>query len=82
MTENEFVLPESPLSTGQGDPLQRPPLETVTVNSWKVSCWGDEPEELGHPKVWMLISPFTGFVDCAYCDKRFVVDREHVHDVH
>ena len=82
MTDTEFVLPENPLSTGQDHPLAHPPLETVTVTSWKVSCWGDESCGLGHPKVWMLISPFTGYVDCAYCDKRFVLDPAHAHDDH
>ncbi|MEY4778736.1 MAG: hypothetical protein RLZZ607_49, partial [Pseudomonadota bacterium] len=24
----------------------------------------------------------TGFVECGYCDKRFVIDRDHAHDDH
>lgn len=76
-------LPENPLSTNQqASELKMPAPETVTVTSWKVACDGDESASLGHPRVWLAISPDTGFVDCGYCDKRFVVDRDHAHDDH
>ena len=48
----------------------------------KVACDGDDAGGLGHPRVWLAISPETGFVDCGYCDKRFVIDRDHAHDDH
>ena len=69
---------EDSLSTNQ-DPASEPlpPPVTEVVTSWKVSCQGDEALGLGHPLVWMAISPDVGFVDCGYCDKRFVIDREH-----
>ncbi|MFV0294047.1 MAG: zinc-finger domain-containing protein [Paracoccus sp. (in: a-proteobacteria)] len=82
MTENQFELPENLLSTGQDAPDAHPPLETEVVTRWKIACSGDETRGLGHPRVWMAISPFTGYVDCAYCDKRFVIDREHAHNDH
>jgi len=70
------VLPtESPLSTNQQP--EDPPLpapETVIVQSWRVACNGDEAAGSGHPLVWMMIAPETGWVDCGYCDKRFVID--------
>ena len=56
--------------------------ETEVVTSWKVSCCGDEARGLGHPRVWLAVSRDTGFVDCNYCDKRFVIDRDHAHDGH
>ena len=28
---------------------------------------------LGHPRVWMQIDE-KGFVDCGYCDRRFVLE--------
>ncbi len=28
---------------------------------------------LGHPRVWLQIDPADGFVDCGYCDRRFVL---------
>ncbi len=82
MSELEFEMPENPLSTGQDGTSQHPPLETEVVTSWKVACWGDESRGLGHPKVWMQISPDKGFVDCAYCDKRFVIDPGQAGDGH
>ena len=30
------------------------------------------PAALGHPKVWLEIDEH-GYVDCGYCDKRFVL---------
>ena len=30
------------------------------------------PSALGHPRVWLEIDE-TGFVDCGYCDRRFVL---------
>jgi uncharacterized Zn-finger protein len=50
--------------------------ETVRVTSHRVSCDGasDIPggAALGHPRVW-LDSDEKGFVECGYCDKRFVL---------
>ena len=82
MSEVEFVTPENPLSTNDDTPEQFPPLDSETVHHWKVACAGDETRGLGHPKVWLQISPETGYVDCGYCDKRFVIDRDHIIDDH
>ena len=82
MSDVEFVPPENPLSTGQDGESQHPPLETETVHSLKVACAGDETRGLGHPKVWLQISPLVGYVDCGYCDKRFVIDPDHIVDDH
>ena len=48
-----------------------PPPETETATSMRVACDGGEGA-LGHPRVWLSIDPKTGFVECGYCDKRFV----------
>lgn len=45
--------------------------ETETVARWKVACDGGEGA-LGHPRVWLVIPEETGWVDCPYCDKRYV----------
>ena len=37
---------------------------------------------MGHPRVWLSIPQETGFVECGYCDKRYVIDRDHAHDDH
>ncbi|SIT81425.1 zinc-finger domain-containing protein [Pontibaca methylaminivorans] len=45
--------------------------ETRIVNSWRVACDGGEGA-LGHPRVWLRIPPERGWVECGYCDARFV----------
>jgi uncharacterized Zn-finger protein len=48
--------------------------ETVFVDSPRVACDGatDISPALGHPRVYLQIDE-KGFVDCGYCDKRFVL---------
>ena len=50
------------------------PPETYRVNSPRVACdgSGDVPAALGHPRVWLEIED-KGYVDCGYCDRRFVL---------
>lgn len=45
--------------------------ETCIVDTWRVCCDGGEGA-LGHPRVWLSIPHDTGFVECPYCDARFV----------
>jgi uncharacterized Zn-finger protein len=47
-----------------------PPPETVTVRSHRIACDG-VGGALGHPRVWLEMGG-AGFVDCPYCDRRFV----------
>lgn len=51
-------------------PTQVPEIQTV--DTARVACDGGEGA-LGHPRVWLLIPEETGFVECGYCDKRFVM---------
>ena len=46
--------------------------EIEIVNTRHVSCIG-EGGALGHPKVWYHIPEETDWVECGYCDKRFVL---------
>lgn len=50
--------------------------ETIRVAESRVACDGadDIPggAALGHPRVWLEIDE-AGFVDCGYCDRRFVL---------
>lgn len=55
--------------------------ETQVVTSWKVACDGGEGA-LGHPRVWLTIPHDTGSVECPYCDKKYVIDREHAQSGH
>ena len=66
--------------------------ETVLARSPRVMCDGanDIPggAALGHPRVWLEIDEH-GYVDCGYCDRRFVLeggpadgaDQSGLHDV-
>ena len=58
-----------------------PPPEVTLVDSARVSCDGSggirpapgvAPSALGHPRVWLEIDEH-GYVDCGYCDRRFVL---------
>lgn len=52
------------------------PPETIITTSTRVFCDGatDIPggAALGHPRVWLEIDE-KGFVECGYCDRRFVL---------
>ena len=59
--------------------------ETTTVHTHRVSCDGAAairpgagyaPSALGHPRIWLEIDE-KGFIDCPYCDKRFVLAEGH-----
>ncbi len=47
--------------------------ETEVVQKSRVACDGGEGA-LGHPRVWLQIPDGEGFVECGYCDKRFVLE--------
>ncbi len=58
------------------------PPETVLTSSTRVMCDGSSgiraagpvtPSALGHPRVWLEIDEH-GYVDCGYCDRRFVLE--------
>jgi len=50
------------------------PPETVLTPTRRVNCDGatDILPALGHPRVWLEIGEH-GYVDCGYCDRRFVL---------
>ncbi|HKL55513.1 MAG: zinc-finger domain-containing protein [Roseovarius sp.] len=45
--------------------------ETRIVDSYRIACDGGEGA-LGHPRVWLSIPPATGFVECPYCDCKYI----------
>ena len=53
-----------------------PPPETTRVSQRRVACDGatDIPggPALGHPRVFLEIDE-SGYVDCGYCDRRFIL---------
>ena len=46
--------------------------ETLEVETRRVACDGGEGA-LGHPRVWLSIDEAKGWVECPYCDRRFVL---------
>jgi uncharacterized Zn-finger protein len=52
-----------------------PPPETIRVKTLRVACdgSGEVAPALGHPRVYLHIDD-SGFVDCGYCDRRFVLE--------
>ena len=53
-----------------------PPLETARVSHRRVACDGSQDipggAALGHPLVYLEIDEL-GYVDCGYCDRRFIL---------
>jgi uncharacterized Zn-finger protein len=56
--------------------MQVPPPEVIPVKSLQVACdgSGEVSPELGHPRVYLRIDEYLGFVECGYCDRRFVLE--------
>jgi uncharacterized Zn-finger protein len=55
--------------------------ETIMVTSRRISCDGGAAESqgaLGHPLVYLHIGA-DGTVDCGYCDRHFVLDKNAAH---
>ena len=53
-----------------------PPPETIRIPTSRAMCDGSgviDPA-LGHPRVYLQVDDATGYVDCGYCDRRFVLE--------
>ena len=48
-----------------------PAPETIVVRTGRIACDG-VGGALGHPRVWLEMGEAT-FVECPYCDRRFVL---------
>lgn len=66
-------LPHNPLTDqmSPGDPNALPAPEVIEVTTHKVKCDGGGGA-LGHPVVWYDMGE-EPFVECLYCDRRFVL---------
>ncbi len=49
--------------------------EIITVTSRRLACDG-VGGVLGHPRVWLEMGE-SDFVECPYCDRRFVMSADH-----
>ena len=55
--------------------MTAPLPETIRTSHARVACDGSGPgvpAALGHPRVFLQIDEH-GYVDCGYCDRRFVL---------
>ncbi|NKB29499.1 MAG: zinc-finger domain-containing protein [Rhodobacteraceae bacterium] len=52
---------------------EAPEIEVVATS--RIACDGGGGA-LGHPRVWLVIPEDLGWVECGYCDKRFVLGGE------
>jgi uncharacterized Zn-finger protein len=62
---------EHPMAEKDVLSLKMPPPETIEVDDTRVACDGGGGA-LGHPRVYLQMGE-EGFVDCGYCDRRFVL---------
>lgn len=56
--------------------LMQAPPEIIRVHARRVACDGSGhgiPAALGHPRVFLEIDEHD-YVDCGYCDRRFVLE--------
>jgi uncharacterized Zn-finger protein len=68
---------------GQLNPLYRDgmqPPETIEVETRVVACDGGDAA-LGHPRVYLNMGD-EDFVECPYCDRRFVLKPGARGDAH
>lgn len=52
--------------------MPTPEPETIEVDKSRIACDGGAGA-LGHPRVWLQIDPEVGFVECGYCDRKYVL---------
>ena len=52
------------------------PPEIIRIKTDRVACdgSGEVTPDLGHPRIYMRIDAEVGFVECGYCDRRFVLE--------
>ena len=48
--------------------------EVVITDKIVVSCNGDDRKGSNHPKVWLKIKETEKFIDCPYCERRFLYE--------
>ena len=52
-------------------PMTTEAPETKIVDRYRIACDGGEGA-LGHPRVWLQIPSEHGWVECPYCDAKYV----------
>ena len=52
--------------------MSAPNPEVIEVTTTRIACDGSDGAS-GHPRVWLQIDPEKGWVECGYCDRRYVL---------
>ena len=47
--------------------------EIIEVTTDRISCDGGEG---GHPLIWLQIPPNVGYVECPYCDAKYILKSD------
>lgn len=61
--------------------MAAPAPETIEVTKSRIACDGSGGSG-GHPRVWLQIDPAKGYVECGYCDRRYVLKPGADHEDH
>ena len=61
--------------------MTTPSPEVIEVTATRVACDGGDGAA-GHPRVWLQIDPEKGWVECGYCDRRYVLKPGSGHEDH
>ena len=56
-------------------PARTEPFETIKVDTTAVACDGGGGS-LGHPRVFLQMKPEVGEIECPYCSRRYVLDKD------
>ena len=78
MARKTKPVPDTRATMHEPVPNAVPPGEIIYVKSHRIACDG-VGGALGHPRVWLEMGA-AGFVDCSYCDRRFVASTAAGHD--
>ena len=54
----------------------QPPPEIIRVSTLSVACDGSGviSPDLGHPRIYLRMDAELGYVECGYCDRRYVLE--------
>lgn len=74
MARKAKPVPDPVAEMAPHPPNAVPPPEVVSVRSKRVACDG-VGGALGHPRVYLEMGE-ADFVECTYCDRRFVLAHD------
>ena len=71
----ERLNPAEAIATSASMNAPLPP-EVIRVSTESVACdgSGEVAPALGHPRIYLRMDGELGFVECGYCDRRFVLE--------